>query len=243
MANVKELHFFDRHFERGVKWYAHQFDRAGSERAVGEATQSYMYDEEAFERLALTLPDARLVAILRNPVDRAYSHYWLNRALNRETLPFEQAITAEPERLARGDRTSRFRYSYVDRGMYARQLRRMSARFSNGSIHVVLFDDLMAEPIETYRSVCRFLDLDGSFMPADLGNASNRYATFRSVTVRQAGKRLPKALRRVIGRLNMRRAAYPPMDPSVRKTLLASFDEPNRELASWLGRDLSAWTA
>src|SRR5437764_7156012 len=86
VAPGKELHFFDQRFDRGLDWYRDCFERAAGQRAIGEATQSYMYDAEAMTRLAVTVPKARLLAILRNPVDRAWSHYWLNRALALETL-------------------------------------------------------------------------------------------------------------------------------------------------------------
>src|SRR5262249_22447178 len=83
----KEIHFFDRHFDRGESWYRAHFERAGDARVVGEATPGYLYRADATERLTALLPNARLLAIIRNPVDRAYSNYSKNRALYREDLP------------------------------------------------------------------------------------------------------------------------------------------------------------
>jgi hypothetical protein len=102
---VKELHFFDTNFDRGLDWYRQQFSGAdaAAAKAAGEATPTYMYDETAMSRMAETVPDARLIAILRNPVDRAYSHYWMNRSLDREDLLFPVAIETEAERLAGDD--------------------------------------------------------------------------------------------------------------------------------------------
>src|SRR5689334_25080325 len=75
VAAQKEVHYFDRDhlFSRGVEWYEAQFEGAGGVRAVGDATPGYMYSREAIDRMAALLPDVRLIATLRNPVDRAYS--------------------------------------------------------------------------------------------------------------------------------------------------------------------------
>lgn len=84
IPRAKEIHYFDVHFEKGPEWYKRKFSGAKKEHAVGEATQSYMYLDYVPPRIASLLPDARLIAILRNPVDRAYSHYWFHRALGVE---------------------------------------------------------------------------------------------------------------------------------------------------------------
>src|SRR4051812_42429120 len=78
MARRKELHFFGREkeYRRGWEWYCSHFEGAGDARAVGEATPDYMWRERAVERIAQDLPKARIIATLRHPVDRAYSHYW-----------------------------------------------------------------------------------------------------------------------------------------------------------------------
>src|SRR5688572_14326389 len=86
VASGKEVHFFDRRYGRGLDWYRSRFAGVTTERVVGEATPAYMYDENAIARIAHDLPDARLIVVLRNPVDRAYSHYWRNRSRGRENL-------------------------------------------------------------------------------------------------------------------------------------------------------------
>src|SRR5262245_45971784 len=92
VAPEKEIHFFDRCFDRGVAWYAERFIQAAGAGAIGEATQSYMYDPDAIARMRSVVPSARLLTILRHPTDRAYSHYWLNRAHGLEDRSFEAAI-------------------------------------------------------------------------------------------------------------------------------------------------------
>lgn len=238
----KELHFFDYNFAEGLDRYRENFADAGSERAVGEATPNYIYDGDAMQRIADSLPQARLIAILRNPVDRAYSHYWHNRAVGRETLGFEDALAAEPDRLATTDPRPRAHWSYADRGLYLLQLQRVCDLCRRESLLVSLFDDLTRDPAGTYRSLCRFLRVDESFSPPELGVSVNSYVAFRSRAVRRVARRLPKPARRVVGRLNRRDdPSYPPMEPRVRARLLERFAEENAALGSWLDRDLSSW--
>lgn len=241
VAQDKELHFFDLNRDRGLDWYRAQFTGAEGERMVGEATQTYMYDGEAVDRMASDLPDAKLIAILRDPVKRAYSHYWQNHARGTEPLSFPDAIAAEPERLASSDKQSRFFFSYVDRGLYVRQLRRICEHYPRASLHVLLFEDLRDAPAEAYRSACAFLGVDDDFLPPNIGVPINRYVSFRSVKLRALGKKLPRALRRAVGRLNTQEASYPPMDPGVRAELRQRFAADNAALETWLDRDLSEW--
>jgi transposase len=238
VAPQKEVHFFDRNSARGLEWYAGQFSGATIERAVGEATQTYMYEDEAIHKVAETLPDARLIALLRDPVDRAYSHYWLNRSLGSEPLDFAQAVAAEPERVGSGDPARRRTYSYIDRGDYLRQLLHVCEHYPRSSLLVLLFEELRDRPEDIFRSVCRFLEIDDGFVPPNLGIPVNRYDRPRSRQLRKNLNRLPRTIRRVAGRLNARRASYPPMDPSVRDELGSYFRERNAALESWLGLDL-----
>lgn len=247
----KEIHFFDHNWDRGIDWYRRYYDSVSHEHALGEATPSYMYEPDAVVRMASVVPDARLVAILRHPVDRAYSHYWLNRGQGRERLGFEAALDAEAGRLATGaglePGVQRRRWAYVDRGRYLPQLRRLCDHYPRERLLVLVFEhDLRASPQLTYATVCRFLGVDDGFVAPELDEAVNRPKSFRSLTVWRASRRLParlKPLARGVARLNERPVDYPPMDPDTRRRLLAGYEADNEALASWLGRDLAAWSA
>jgi hypothetical protein len=238
-----EVHFFDRNYDRGIDWYRHLFAGGEEARAVGESTPEYMYLEEVPARLAQHVPTARLVAILRNPVDRAYSQYWHNRTRGAEPLGFEDALRAEEERLAGGDPVSRSRYSYVDRGRYLQQLQRVCEHFPGDLVRVELFEDLQRDRPGVVRSLFRFLGLEEGIVPEGIDRARNRFVSFRSQRLRKPIRRLPGPLRRVAARLNIRYTEYPPLSPGVRARLLERFADDNRALASWLGRDLSLWDA
>jgi sulfotransferase family protein len=237
----KELHFFDRNFERGVDWYASKFARARGEHAIGEATQTYMYDPGSVRRLSQVVPDARLIAILRDPVDRAYSHYWLNRARGLEPLSFADAIAIEPERLASGDRRQRYVYSYLDRGRYLGQLQLICEYFPRSSLQVLMFDDLCRDPARTFEEVCGHLNVDIDYRPDELGRRINAHVTFKSPRLRRFAKGLPRPVARAIGRVNVRKGGYEPMEPGLRASINALFQQDVRALSDWLGSELPEW--
>jgi len=242
MVAQKEIHFYDVNFERGLSWYTGQFARAGGKRAVGEATAAYMYNEEAIARMAQTVPQARLIVVLRNPVDRAYSHYWLNRARGHEPLDFAAAIAVEPERLANPKLEFGRRGVYLEGSRYLKHLLRVCRYYPRSALHVVIFEDLRDEPRAVFAAVCRFLGVEESFLPPNLGRPINRFVAFRSLGLRNLGRRLPRPLRRVVDRLNVREASYPPLDSALRRALREQFAGENAALAGWLSRDLSIWS-
>ena len=224
----KEIHFFDRRWDNGLDWYRDRFDGWSGQPAVGEATPTYLAETEALDRMATTIPEARLVAILRDPVDRAYSHYWMEHVRGRDDRTFADAA---------GD--------YLERGRYLPQLRAACERFGRERLAVVLLDDLRSAPEATYAEVCGFLGVDGGFRPPRLGERVNRFVAFRSMRVRNARRRLPKKFRigRIVGRLNAVEGNYPPLDPALAARLRADLAADNAALAEWLGRDLSSWGA
>jgi hypothetical protein len=204
-----------------------------------------MYDPIAMERIAEVLPDARLIAILRDPASRAYSHYWLNRSRDREPLSFDDALEAEPERLRR-DRGSRFFYSYVDRGRYGEQLRAIATRFPADQIHVVLLEDFRRDPHQGFASVCSFLSIADDVAVPSLVATVNGYQEFRSARVRKLLKDVPRTgpgrvVRSAVGRLNRRPASYPPMSDRSRRRIQDELRSDIEDLERWLGHDLGSW--
>ena len=242
MSPEKELKFFNDRYDRGLDWYRSQFREGTGAPVIGEATPSYMYDPIAIDRMARIVPEARLIAILRDPVDRAYAHYWHAVTRKREPLSFAAAIAAEPDRLATLPQAQRRSLAYLDRGRYCEQLQRVCARFPREQLHVAVFEDLRDGPTEVLRRAAEFLGVDPGQLPGNVSKALNPYLQFRSRWLRDRARRFPKPLRKVVGRFNSVKAAYPPMDPALRRELVAHFAEPNRALEAWLGRDLTDWT-
>ncbi len=176
-ALFKETLYFTQLRQHGLTWYRSRFPvRRGG--ITGEATPDYLMDPAVPTRVADALPDARFVAVLRDPRKRAWSHYhYSNRAERndprpappRDELSFEDAIAAEERRLAAAwprhgidhgaERTIRLR-SYLRRGHYAEHLQRWQSIVGRERIHVLTVEELNARPDEVQRDLHRFLGLD-----------------------------------------------------------------------------------
>jgi hypothetical protein len=162
-ATRKEVHYFTLFCDRGVDWYASNFPRSRGirKRMTGEATPYYLFHPEVPGRVRDVCPDAKLIALLRNPVARAFSHYRHERRLGEETLSFEEAIAAEDGRLS-GDPFidgSHQHYSYLARGRYAEQLRNWWKTFPREQMLVLKSEDLFADPETSYGRTLDFLGL------------------------------------------------------------------------------------
>lgn len=223
----KELHFFDDlngNFRKGLTWYRAHFPSypymffagtaRGREMITGEASPYYLFRPLAAERIARTLPDVKLIAILRNPVDRAYSHYHHNVKGKGEALSFEAALEKEPERLAgeveritrddayRGEKHQR--YSYLARGIYVDQLKRWFSVFPREQMLIVKSEDFYADRPGALQTVLRFLGL-----PAWAPKGYRHYNV----------------------------GGYSRLDSSTRKRLVEYFRPHNQRLYEYLGRD------
>lgn len=162
MAEKKELHFFDRnkHFRFGRRRYERyhrHFEGANGQAAVGEATPNYLYWKPAPRRIHEYNPDIRLVFILRNPIERAQSHWAMNRKNGIEPYDFEKALRMERLRALRAFPRQDRRYSYVDRGFYSRQIERVRAHFAPDQLLFLKNDDLRDAHDETLGRVYEFL--------------------------------------------------------------------------------------
>jgi hypothetical protein len=239
----KELHFFDRNFHRGLDWYRDHFSGVPSDRIMGESTPAYMGHPRAIERIAATIPEAKLIAILRDPVERAYSHYWWKRARGVESLSFQDAIAAEMAGKPPSGFARTHLYDYIGRGRYFDQLNRVSNYYDREQLLVFLLDDLRVSPQGTYEQMCAFLSIDSTFEPPGLGRTVNQFVRYRSTGLRRISKSLPSVLRKPVNRFNVQPDSYPPLDQATRDRLTALYREDNKRLSAWLDRDLSMWTS
>lgn len=235
VGQPKEVHFFDQNYERGIDWYLQHFPDADGSRAVGEATPAYLYFPEVAERIATTLPEVKILLLLRDPVDRAHSHFWHNRSVGREELDFAEAIASEPERLER-NREYRARYSYLDRGRYGRQLENMLRYIPGERILVQTFDEITSDPTAVYRRTCRFLGVSDDFTPQILGQVTNAFVEYRSPRLRDMTKGFPRPLRNAIALLNRKQSGpYEPMNQETADFIRSQTEEDNRAIASLTG--------
>ena len=244
----KELHFFDERFWLGPTWYRRFFPTAtnrqlarisGGDLLTGEATPYYMFHPLVPERVASVIPEVRLFVLLRNPVDRAYSHYQMTRRSNREDLSFEDALAAEEERLAGqeelkagfkesavhdGHRKHHHHrhHAYFSRGLYAEQLERWLTHFPRSHLFILEAEDFFARSAEIYPEALRFLgvrEFELDDLPVLASTASE-------------GKPWSK-------RETRNRASYEEMSPETRAALVERYAEPNARLTELLGREFT----
>jgi hypothetical protein len=146
LSPAKDLYFFDRYFDRGIPWYARQFEAADEhQRIVGEICQDYLFHPQAAQRIDGVLGEAQLMVTLRDPADRAFSSYLYMLKHGIDPGTFAEALTKRPE--------------LVEHGRYATGLRRYLGLFDKQSIHVAVFDDLVADPQGFIDDVLRWLDV------------------------------------------------------------------------------------
>jgi hypothetical protein len=160
----KELHFFDsdRFFATepvDYSRYHRAFDPRPPQRLLGEVTPAYMYWPTAAERIARYNPAMQLILVLRNPITRAFSHWNMARQLKREPLAFLDALRAEPERLRRLPPGRAKRYTYVERGFYAQQLRRLGQYFPPGQMLIFKSEELQAQPADVLARIATYLGI------------------------------------------------------------------------------------
>jgi len=169
--------YFDQHFSMGIEWYTEQFpllsqysDRDRPKGHItGEASPYYMYHPLVAERVKRYCPLAKFIVMLRNPTDRAYSHFRMAVDSGQETLPFELALKMEPKRLERGrflirdnpfhDPASHRHHSYISHGMYTRQLKHWMQYFRRDQFFVIRSEDYFSDPIPLVVKAYEFLGL------------------------------------------------------------------------------------
>lgn len=243
--------------------YQQLFAGVTEETAIGEACPLYLYDASlAAERIHHYIPHAKLIAILRNPVDRAFSSYLMQVREGREPLDFAAAIAAEEARIQQN--WSWGRYTQV--GFYGKQLRHYFERFPASQIQIYLYEDLQQTPQKMLQDIFTFLDVDATFQPdmtlrhnisglpqnSTLHHALSTLHAFLIGTspLKQAVKRtLPTSwVQSFNDRYESLRARYfqkslakPTLPAPLRHQLIDIFREDILQLQTLIQRDLSHW--
>ena len=164
MGDQQEIHFFDEDatFAAAVDYeqlHKH-YPLVTPSTIAGDCTPSYIYYQPAAERIWKYNPKIKLLILLRNPVERAFAHWNMQRFKGREPLDFFDAVREEKTRIAGAPPTEARRFAYVDRGFYAQQLERLFRFFPRDQVRVVKFDEFNDKQRETLASVFSFLGLE-----------------------------------------------------------------------------------
>lgn len=253
-----DIHYFDRNhsaknWNRGLEWYESFFKGRTIERLVGEKSALYFSDSDAPRLISEIIPDVKLIASLRNPIERAYSTFWYNRGEIPKSLTFLEACNSHEIK----------DMDIVEAGFYYKHLTNYLKNFPENQLHFVVFDNIKEDPLSELKKIFHFLDVDDSFIPQDydkkinqaIGNGSLTYnlkkmwgilkqknPVFSSFVKKLS---IVKQLRLWVGKSSEDLAlknAYPPMSLKEWEYLSNLYYESNKKMGEFLGIDLiSLW--
>ena len=265
MTRWKEPHFWSTDLYRpgriSEERYYELFEEGAGKQRVGEASTEYLYSTAACESIKRVFPDAKIIIMLRNPVDMIHSGHSQRLWHGRENIPvFEEALEAEQDR-KQGKRLPPYPYPvetlfYRDVGRYARHVDRYLTAFGKDNVHVILFEQLIKAPQDVFAELCAFLGVSQEAQIAFGQHNANKVPRFRKIPllfvptskVRIAAKKLPasvhstlRPLAKVIMRANTKREKRVPLKPETRRSLEMFFEDDVAELSALLGMDLQSF--
>ncbi len=245
MSEKKEINFFflEHLFIKGIGYYESFFKEVQRDAiAIGEASPGYICHPKAAGRINRFLPDIKLILSVRNPIDRAFSHYWDKKRMLSERLNFKEAVRNYLE-----TEYDIGKVGYFSRGIYIRYIRNYLAYFDRSQILVLVFEEMVKNPDKTYQRIFEFLGVDTSFKPDQLEKTYNPFMLWENEIYRLFFKNpsfqryLPKRLKRFV--MWGRKQSYirEPIDVQIREELNGFYKPWNDQLAAYLNKDLSFW--
>lgn len=230
----------------------------------GEKSADYFFWDPCLERIKSNFPDVKILLTFRHPVKRAWSHYWNEVGKGREKLTFDQAVEQEAERANNSD-YAKLHLSYVERGKYVVQLKRWMEAFGKDNIHIIVLEDLIAEPLSTIQGVYQFLDVDPNKGLERLGKRYNsnwttipkKFWTKNEILIRTENKYnefVKKLARKVqsdpvkerklslkLQKVTRKTQDAFTMNPLTKNKLAEVFKPYNQELAELIDNKLEGW--
>ena len=225
--------------------YCRLFSNAGSELALGEASVCYLWSPTAPDRIAARIPNAKILVLLRDPAERAYSQYLHGLSNGAIHWSFQEHIQRN---LRHGSTQFCVHYPFLEFGLYAEQLRRYQERFGQ-NVWVGFHQDFEDRPLEIYGDICRFLGICEEFSPnmdrrhleSQVPRASSVGWLKRSGFWQSAAPMVPSSVRPLMRRMLIRQPGTNRMDAADRRYLVDFYREDICKLAGLLGRDLTCW--
>lgn len=240
--------------------YFSLFSLAKGEKRLGEASVWYLYSKKAAAEIKEFCPSARIIIMLRNPVDMLYSlHSELFYCADENMENFKAALDAEESRKKEGYKPGGYLpvkcLFYREIVKYTEQVQRYFDAFGRENVHVIIFDDFKNDTLKAYKETLRFLEVDEIFQPEfkvinpnkQIKNETvHKFLFYSPLFIRKAVRLfLPEKIRwkmrMAVRNLNTRDESRKPMDPELRKILQAEFAPEVERLSELLGRDLTHW--
>lgn len=242
LPHVKEVHFFDKRnpdVGTSVHKYAQLFSAAPPGAMCGEATPDYLSTNDCDDAIKQIIPEVKLVALLRDPVERTWSHYQFSCFHKVESEEFRDALVLEPERLKiQSDHTDIF-FSYLQRSRYLEHLLRFERLFGRDQIHTLFLDDLVRDTSEALLRLFQFLGCERNPSGTMALPHANRIDDYYPAQPRRSDGRRAHLLKRLVRRF---RSPYPGRRPVLsdedRRYLREYFARHDVDLERWLGTPL-----
>lgn len=256
VPDFKEVHFFNRyapdrlHDSEAREWYESIYEGTEHYSARGECTPSYLANEAAARGIRELVPNCRLIVTLRNPVERAYSHYYERSGKYEVELAFD-TLASDPERYANAEK------GLLSIGLYASHLKTYISLFEEEQLLILFLDDLRASPSDVFEKVCDHIGVDRK-VPKTVREKANTTSRKRSKLVHNLKNSVAKLLERngldglrrgikktgipeLISGLNNEPVEKKPMNGDQRSRLVEFYRSDIEELEGLTGRDLSHW--
>jgi len=254
MPRRKELYFFDdeRNFKKGYIWYESLFEEDSDLQVKGDITPDYILFPKCAKRILNYNPDVKILIMLRNPADRAFSHYQMKKRDTEENKSFSEALKSEAERTGRGYR-SMMKYSYLQRGFYYKQLKPYFDLFPPENIKIIIFEEFIKDIINHMGEIEMFLEIP-CVMKYDLSKKTNegylpkrRYIAYiKRHLIRPVrgiyNKVIPQKIREKVSHATD--AGILPKEnlaADIRTRLMAIYHDDIKNLENLINRDLSLW--
>ena len=241
VPTAKEVHYFSRNYERGKDWYLDFFRTASDEQVVGEYSPSYLHTPNTAEKIYQFNPEMKMIAIFRDPVARAYSHFIMDVRQGKLANHIDSIMEVSSP------------------GFYYRNLMEFKKYFKQEQILVLIYDDLMNDSWAFLQQVYRFLNIDPTFQPSVLNSRFNvrkpmpkyeriyqyLYEFWRSLKKFKYGRKVVNYLRihGVIDQLHtmIPQNEFPDFTKEKKRELAEYYSEDIKMLSNYLGRDLTYW--
>lgn len=263
LPKEKETHFFingEDKYAQGISWYSQYFfTHCQEEKMIGEISPGYLYMDYIPKRLCHDLgTDLKLIFLLRNPIQRAYSGYLMTKRIAADPLDFEEAIIQEAERIGKDEKSLKM-YSYGSRGLYNKQIEEYLKYFPIENMFFIVFEtELIQNTKKTMQELCNFLDLSPFSFQLDIQKNIAREAKSkklmhflyadRFLSLRKKlkyilpSKKLRNQIKFTIGRMNSKTIVKKEnIKPDTIVKLKKYFYKDIKSLEKLIGKDLSHW--
>tara|TARA_B100000768_G_C11255477_1_gene366186 strand:- start:462 stop:1340 length:879 start_codon:yes stop_codon:yes gene_type:complete len=257
LSEIKESKYFLKHIKDISKEKFLEFFSNSDSQLHGEIDPEYIYYEDTSQKIKETLgKDVKFIFMLRNPVDRAYSHYWMSFRRGFELLNFDDAIKAEKERLENKEKHAIWHYSYLDRGFYFKQIENYLKVFDLDQMHFVIFEEFVSNMQIELNKIYDFLDITPHDITEEIINEKSNEGNYpKSEFLRKLHgqpsrlksilkvlipfKKLRWWIYPIIEKFNSGSKKYEKIDPKLKQELLTSFFlEDIKNLQKLTGKDL-----